>query len=177
MDAAAVPADTKDWTWVLDRRCDECGFDPAVVEPDSLAGRIAATLAGWPERLARPDARERPATTIWSPTEYGAHVRDVAEVMGGRLALLLAEDDPLFSNWDQDATAVESDYAGADPADVAAMLAPAVTGFAEAYGAVPPDAWHRPGRRSNGSVFTVYTLGVYALHDLEHHRHDVGLAP
>jgi hypothetical protein len=31
----------------------------------------------------------------------------------------------------------------------------------------------RLGRRSNGSVFTVETLGKYFLHDLEHHAHDV----
>lgn len=32
----------------------------------------------------------------------------------------------------------------------------------------------RPGRRSNGSVFTVRTLGQYFLHDVVHHLHDVG---
>ena len=32
----------------------------------------------------------------------------------------------------------------------------------------------RPGRRSNGSVFTVETLGRYFLHDVLHHLHDVG---
>src|SRR4051794_791858 len=26
-----VEPDTKDWTWVLDRPCPECGFDPAAV--------------------------------------------------------------------------------------------------------------------------------------------------
>ena len=33
--------------------------------------------------------------------------------------------------------------------------------------------WDRPGRRSNGSVFTVDTLARYHLHDVEHHLHDV----
>ena len=28
-------------------------------------------------------------------------------------------------------------------------------------------------RRSNGSVFTVGTLAVYFLHDVEHHLHDL----
>jgi hypothetical protein len=25
----AITPDTKDWTWVLERACPECGFDPA----------------------------------------------------------------------------------------------------------------------------------------------------
>ena len=112
---------------------------------------------------------------MWSTTEYAAHVRDVAHVMGGRLALMLAEDDPLFENWDQDAAAVDGDYLATDPTAVAAELGSAVSAFADAYRAVPADAWDRPGRRSNGSIFTVLTLGVYALHDVEHHRHDVDL--
>lgn len=171
-----IASDTKDWTWVLERRCEECGFDPAAVVRTELAGRIAASATGWTERLDGPDARQRPHPGAWSPTEYAAHVRDVARVMGDRLALMLTEDDPLFQNWDQDATAREQDYASQAPDAVAAQLTPAVNAFADAYRAVPADAWERPGRRSNGSVFTVHTLGVYALHDLEHHRHDVGLA-
>ena len=42
------------------------------------------------------------------------------------------------------------------------------------FAAVGPDQWQRPGTRSNGSQFTVATLAVYFLHDLEHHLHDVG---
>jgi hypothetical protein len=38
---------------------------------------------------------------------------------------------------------------------------------------VPADAWDRPGVRSNGSEFTVESLGRYHLHDVVHHLHDV----
>jgi hypothetical protein len=34
--------------------------------------------------------------------------------------------------------------------------------------------WDRRGLRSNGSQFTVLTLGQYFLHDLAHHLVDVG---
>ena len=33
--------------------------------------------------------------------------------------------------------------------------------------------WDRPGRRGNGSVFTVDSLARYHLHDVEHHLVDV----
>jgi len=38
---------------------------------------------------------------------------------------------------------------------------------------VRPEQWERIGHRSNGAVFTVRTLGIYCLHDLVHHLHDV----
>jgi hypothetical protein len=39
---------------------------------------------------------------------------------------------------------------------------------------VTGEQWARPGRRSNGSVFTIETLVQYFAHDLVHHAHDIG---
>ena len=57
---------------------------------------------------------------------------------------------------------------------VAAELAAAAAAAADGFDAVAGEQWSRTGRRSNGSVFTVETLGKYFLHDLVHHLHDVG---
>ena len=88
---------------------------------------------------------------MWSPLEYACHVRDVCRIFGVRATLMLTQTDPSFANWDQDATAVAERY----------------------FERVPADAWGRRGFRSNGSEFTVATLAVYFLHDIEHHLHDV----
>ncbi|AEG43085.1 DinB family protein [Isoptericola variabilis] len=168
-----VVPDTKDWTWVLERPCPECGFVAADVEVAEVGGAVRGTLPRWRAALARPDARERPAPGVWSPLEYGAHVRDVFRVFDDRLALMLAEDDPRFANWDQDAAAIEGAYATQDPAVVADELAASGEAVAARFDAVTPDQHERPGRRSNGSVFTVRTLGAYFLHDVVHHLHDV----
>lgn len=173
--ASPLEPDTKDWTWVLTRPCEECGFDPQPVTRADIAPRLAAAAEPWSERLARPDATVRPEPTVWSPTEYGAHVRDVAGVMAGRLRLILTEDNPRFSNWDQDEAAIVGDYASADPRVLTAELSSAVGDLVTAYAAVRDDEWDRPGLRSNGSEFTAFTLGLYTLHDLEHHLHDVGV--
>lgn len=168
-----IEPDVKDWTWVITERCPECGFDGAAVDPEELAEQFRANAAAWPAVLERADATQRPDDNTWSPTEYACHVRDVHRIFGARLRLMLDEDDPEFENWDQDQTAVEDDYASQDPAVVATELADAAEAVAATYAGVSGGQWQRPGRRSNGSVFTVDTIGRYHLHDVVHHLHDV----
>jgi hypothetical protein len=169
-----IEPDTKDWTWVLDRPCPECGFDPAEVERTDLPDRILGNAEVWRAALEEPGATTRPAPGVWSPLEYACHVRDVHRVFAERLRLMLAQDDPQFENWDQDATALESRYDEQDPATVSFELTQAAADISRIFSAVTGDAWQRPGRRSNGSVFTVETLGAYHLHDIDHHHHDIG---
>ncbi|NMR20045.1 DinB family protein [Cellulomonas fimi] len=173
--APAPPAaDTKDWTWVLERPCPECGFVAADVAVDDIGPAVRDLVPRWRAALARPDVRDRPRPQTWSVLEYGAHVRDVNHVFAGRLAAMLDDDDPQFADWDQDAAALAGEYWSQDPARVADELATAALALADLFDAVPADALDRPGRRSNGSRFTVRTLGQYYLHDVVHHTHDVG---
>ncbi|MBU2697587.1 DinB family protein [Pimelobacter sp. 30-1] len=170
---ATIEPDTKDWTWVLDRPCPECGFASAAVDRAALGAEIRDNAAFWASALADPRAAERPEPDVWSPAEYGCHVRDVNRVFALRVEQLLAEDDPRFANWDQDETARTERYDEQAPAAVLPDLVAAAELAAGWYDRVGDDQWARPGRRSNGSVFTVETLGRYHLHDLVHHRWDV----
>jgi hypothetical protein len=169
-----IAPDTKDWTWVLERPCPECGFDPARVAVADLPDLIHDNTRGWYAALDGPRAAVRPEPGVWSPLEYGCHVRDVHRLFGERATLMLDQDDPRFADWDQDATALEDRYAEQDPATVSVELVEAAADVAALYAGVTGEQWGRPGRRSNGSVFTVETLGRYHLHDVVHHLHDVG---
>ncbi|MGB9372678.1 MAG: DinB family protein [Jiangellales bacterium] len=171
-DDGIVP-DTKDWTWVLDEACSECGLDTRQVGRDDIGALVRANAAAWVEILARDDVALRPTPDVWSPLEYACHVRDVFRIFDERLALMLAQDAPDFPNWDQDATAVAQRYGEQSPDVVADELAAAAESVAAAFDAVPDEAWTRTGRRSDGSTFTVATLGQYFVHDPEHHVHDV----
>ena len=86
---------------------------------------------------------------------------------------MLNEDNPRFENWDQDETAVAERYDLQDPVVVAEELSAAATALAEAYDAVKPDQWARPGLRSDGVPFTVESFGRYFVHDPMHHLVDV----
>ena len=173
--APVVPTpDDKDWTWVLDELCQECGFEAAFMDLADLPEYTRVVVAAFVTAVLRPDAAERPAPDVWSPLEYACHVRDVCRLFNERLHLMLTEDDPVWPNWDQDATAVGSQYWTQNPVKVAKELALAAVEIVASFAGVREDQWRRPGRRSDGAEFTVDTLARYFMHDLVHHVHDVG---
>ncbi|GAA4381521.1 methyltransferase domain-containing protein [Nocardioides caricicola] len=176
MSETAIVPDDKDWTWVLNEPCPECGFEAAAVTRAGIADVVRANAQTWQAVLTLDDAAVRPDPATWSTLEYACHVRDVNRIFDVRVGLMLGEDDPTFANWDQDATAVEERYAEQDPATVSAELLAAAESAAARYESVPDDAWERRGFRSNGSEFTVDSIGRYHLHDLVHHAWDVRAA-
>jgi hypothetical protein len=169
----AIEPDTKDWTWVLERRCPECGFDAPSVSFDDVPGLIRGNAAAWPAILARPDSRDRPRVDRWSPLEYACHVRDVFRLFDMRLHRMLDEDDPTFANWDQDETAVAERYGEQDAVTVGRDLVAAGSQIADSFAAVTADQQGRPGTRSDGARFTVETFARYLVHDPVHHLWDV----
>jgi hypothetical protein len=187
--AMTITPDTKNWTWVLDRPCPECGFEAAAFPREEVAALLRRNAAGWRALFdasdtseasdgsggsgAGRDLRERPEPEKWSPLEYACHVRDCCAVYDERLRLMLAEDGPSYPNWDQDETAVASDYRSQDPDLVDAQLAAAAEALASRFETVATDdQWRRTGFRGDGSAFTVETFARYFIHDPIHHLWD-----
>ena len=162
--------DTKDWTWVIDRPCPECGYDAARVQRADIPGQIQASAAAI---AARANVTQRPDSSTWSPLEYACHARDVCALYAARLDLMLTQDDPEYPNWDQDETAEQDRYSEQDPAEVADQLTSAAARLATELSLVTGEQWGRPGRRSDGASFTIDTFARYLLHDLVHHAWDV----
>jgi len=171
--AMPIVPDDKDWTWVLERPCPDCGFDAREVAATSVADGLRANAAQWRALLDHPKAAVRPTDDRWSALEYACHVRDVYRRFVERLALMLAEDDPTFANWDQDATAIEDRYGDQDPAVVIDELEAAGGELAAAFDGVQGEQWQRAGERSDGARFTVESMSRYLLHDPVHHVWDV----
>jgi hypothetical protein len=169
-----IVPDTKDWTWVLDRRCPECGFEGSTLPAAAVASLIRKNAAVWEQILKRPDnLTQRPSDDRWSGLEYACHVRDVFRLYDERLHLMLDEDDPTFPNWDQDETAVEQRYNEQDPATVSRQLVEAAGTLADSFGGLRDDQWDRTGTRSDGARFTVDSFARYMVHDPIHHVWDV----
>lgn len=165
-----LPNDGRDWTFVIDGRCPECGYEPH--PPEDTTRRLRATLALWKEALAAPDAGVRPHPKRWSAREYACHMRDLCRVFRERLLLMVAEDDPTFPEWDSALAAVENDYANADTDLAGHQLATEIGATAQEFDKLAPEHWQRTGRRSDGMEFTVETLARYLLHEAEHHAKD-----
>jgi hypothetical protein len=169
-------AETKNWTWVLERQCPYCGFDASACAAGAVPEVVQSGVAALRRVLddsTTEELRTRPDAATWSPLEYAAHCRDVLRVMLARLNLMIVLDGPEFASWDQDATAAGHNYQGEDPASVSATLSRAGQGFADAFADVPLADLGRVGRRGDGYEFTILTLAQYALHDVLHHVWDV----
>jgi DinB superfamily len=172
--AMDIIPDTKDWTWVLERPCPECGLDTRQIRRENVPRLLREVSATWVAILEqREDVRTRPSPAVWSPLEYACHVRDVFGLYDHRLERMLLEEDPLFPNWDQDAAALAERYGEQDPARVAAQLHEAGELLAAHFQSVQDEQWQRPGRRSDGARFTVETFARYLIHDPIHHLYDV----
>ncbi len=170
-----IAPDTKDWTWVLERACPECGFDAGAFPREQVGEMLRSNAADWHRLLASAtDAARRPRPEKWSLLEYACHVRDVFRLYDERLQLMLAEDGPHFQNWDQDQTAVDQRYGEQDPGKVRDEIAAAAGPLADRFDSVSGDQWSRTGSRSDGADFTVESFARYFIHDPIHHLWDVG---
>lgn len=168
-----IEPETKNWTWVLEHECEECGFDVRSFPQAETASRFRLAGEPWPAFLADPRAGDRPDPACWSALEYGCHVRDVFRRGVQRAGRMLHEEDPVFENWDQDASAIADRYDRQDPVEVGDQIVVASGELAALYESVRGDQWARTGTRSDGAPFTVESFGRYLLHDLMHHLVDV----
>ena len=169
--------DGRDWTFVLVELCAECGYDVRELDEAELGPLVRSVGRTWEALLDSvaddPRAVRRPAPAVWSPIEYGEHVRDVLALFTLRARRILAEDDPQFADWDPDVTADELPYGQVPPREVGAAIASNADVLAELYEGADEADLARPGRRSDGAVFTLGSLGRYMLHDTVHHVYDV----
>lgn len=167
-----VPAETRDWSFVLRGSCPECGWE-MVLDAAGLRERWDATVGAWPQVPLRDGADVRPDARTWSPLEYAAHTRDMIRLLGLRLASMVDHHDPEFPGWDGDvANVVRRDWV-ADPRELSEDLGRAAQQTAEVLDSLTPELLERRGHRGDGMPFTVLSLWHYIDHDVEHHLWDV----
>ena len=107
----------------------------------------------------------------WSAHQIAVHTRDVEKmVYGARIRRSIAEENPLFENFDGDAWMAEHYDANEPLASILDELVDSVFQTVAALRALPPEAWSRASRHETyGEGFTTQTWVERSLAHLDEH--------
>jgi DinB superfamily len=160
-------------------RCADCGFEYDLSRSDSdLVEAIQTGAADVAELLRDPDAdlRNRRDPAVWSPLEYGCHLRDTFLVQRERVLAARRSDEPVeFTLMGRDERVEHDGYADQDPNDVARELTDAARMFGRVLSRLSVADWDRiavypypePTERS------LRWVGANVLHEVRHHTLDI----
>jgi hypothetical protein len=168
------------WQWARAQtdECPQCGLQPGAMDHQVLGGELMVLASSWRTFLHAADdtyLRTNPAPGVFSPIQYGAHVRDIQRVYGDRILLMLREDNPVFPQFNPD----EDAWNGYNQLDRGA-LADDIEAQAQRLKAIldelDAEDWSRTMTRDGGGdgvyQFTVAGLARYAVHEAHHHLLD-----
>jgi len=148
------------------------------MERHTLGGELLGSAAAWRTFLLSADdrfLRTVPGPGIFSPMQYGAHVRDIQEVYGDRILLMLREDSPVFPQLLPDEEQWDS-YNRLGVTELADDIAAQARRLADILDTLQPEDWSRTMIRDGGSdgvfEFTIVGLANYAVHESHHHLLD-----
>jgi hypothetical protein len=127
-----------------------------------VAARAMATLT--PEQLKTPEAPGK-----WSVAQVLRHLADTDVVWGWRMRLILAQDRPTITGFDQDLWAERLDYANADPNESLETFAVLRRDNLRLIERATPEDLKRVGvHAERGEESAGYLVRLYAGHDLLH---------
>jgi hypothetical protein len=157
--------------------CLDCGFVWDAVTLPQVRARMAPASTRLAAIFASPavDLRRRPFPDVWSPVEYGAHVRDVLLNLRDRIIVGLAEDNPSPKPMYGALRVDLGLYQVSSPTDLSLDLASASRLFDQTVAVLSTAdgerpifyGWPRPATR------TLCWVAAQALHEVEHHLADV----
>jgi DinB superfamily len=168
------------WEWprIQSEPCPQCGDHPGALPPNSLGELAVERAAAWREFLNEADEtylRTIPGPAIFSPMQYGAHVRDILRVYGDRMELGLAETSPSFPTFNPpDEVFAGYNQMGRD--ELADDLEAQARRLAGIIQGVDSSGWARTVVSNRGRdgvyTFTIKGLACNAVHEAHHHLLD-----
>jgi len=157
--------------------CARCGFDYQLAAAEDASTGISAGAEQLADVLTRTDLdlRTRRAPDLWSPLEYGCHVRDVLLVQRERVLAARRTDKPTFEPMGRDERVEHDGYAGQDPAAVARQLRDAAAMFVNDLARLQPDEWERTLMYSYPVEMerSLRWVAEHTEHEVQHHLLDV----
>jgi DinB superfamily len=161
----------------MTHQCTQCGFGYDLTQATTAAATInelvGAAVAVLRDRTV--DVRSRRQPALWSPLEYGCHLRDVLLVQRERVLAALRADRPDYPAMGRDERVVHDGYADQEPLDVARQLADAAQMFCHLLGRLSDDDWDRTllYHFPETSERSLRWVAVHTLHEAQHHLGDI----
>lgn len=138
----------------------------------SLPNEVDALIEG----LSDDQLRWRPASDQWSILEVCCHLRDSAEIEGGRIQRLASEDNPFIEAFDQEELARTRNYIEDEPKLVRTALRAYWGGLAELLERLSEEDWQRGGtHQETGPITIAQRAQLNADHAREHTQQLKGL--
>jgi hypothetical protein len=159
-------------------RCEGCGFEYDLTTAQHASSAIVGSsdaLAVLLKGLGAQKVRTRPCPDVWSPLEYGCHVRDVLLVQRERVLAARRVERPSFDPMGRDERVEHDGYISHDPEAVARQLGDAARLLANVFDRLAPEDWERtvmynyPKRLER----TLRWVAVHTEHEARHHLRDV----
>ena len=157
--------------------CDQCGYEYELGTAEAVAPQIVEGVADivGTMRAAGPDLHGRRQPEVWSPLEYGCHLRDVLLVQRERLLAARRTDRPTFEPMGRDERVEHDGYADQDPTDVVRQLTDAAALFANDLALLTSAEWDRTVvyRYPKTWERSLRWVAVHTLHEVRHHSLDI----
>ena len=112
---------------------------------------------------------------VWSPLEYGAHVRDVLLTIRDRLVIGLVEDNSGFKPMYREERVTLGLYKADTTDEIVNELNSAAAILCRIFDAIDADALDRPVRYGfpDPQPRDLRWMGLQAIHEVEHHLSDI----
>jgi hypothetical protein len=175
--ARAAAGEGWEWTRIQQEACPQCGDDPSSRPRADLGPLAVDRAARWREFLMQADVtflRSNPKAEVFvfSPLQYGAHVRDMLKVYGDRMVLGLEQEQPTVPLFYPAQQVFESyNRLGAD--ELASDIERWAERLARLVAGIESSSWSRTVINDRGvygvCTFTVDGLACNAVHEAHHH--------
>jgi DinB superfamily len=157
-------------------RCAGCGFEYDLADGPGAGGPIIMGAAALGAVLTSGRAvRTRPEPDVWSPIEYGCHLRDVLLVQRERVIAARLVDRPTIHPMGRDERVEYDGYAAQQPDRVARQLDDAAFLFANVLAHLSPADWDRSVMYNYPTLLerSLRWVAAHTVHEVRHHLLDV----
>jgi DinB superfamily len=157
-------------------RCEDCGFiydlSQSAAVGQKIRERVAEVVAILVARDV--DVRSRRLPGVWSPLEYGCHLRDMLLVQRERVLAARRMDRPDCPPSGRDERVEHDGYAEQEPEDVARQLADAAQMFSNVLARLTADDWDRTVvyHYPETCERSLRWVAIHTMHEAQHHLLD-----